>query len=438
MFSYFFDPVLRAPTLGCMLMGLSSALIGTLVFLQKRSLLGEALSHAAYPGVVIGMGICALAGFGNAGDSGLFFSMGGALACSLIGLYVLEWLEKKRRICSDAALCFLLASFFGIGVLIFSALQSIYPAYARQVQTYLYGQAATMTDAHVAIYAVLAVCIGLFIWFAYRPLQAMLFDPEFSMTAKAFPRWMPQAVCFLLLLSIVVGIRSAGVILMSGMSIAPAAAARQFTNRLGTMFALAAAFGIASGFLGNWISVEASIGLSDEASGVRCSLPTGPMIVLIGSFIAIASLLFAPKRGVAARLFKILGFKLRCIEENVLKELWKKQTVCLRGLRDSHRLPLWLFYPLLYRMQRNGWMIRSQGAYALSSDGMRRAARIVRLHRLWEVYLADLGWPEAQVHRTAEEMEHILTPELEARLAVYLFDPKVDPHSQPIPQREDL
>ena len=66
-----------------------------------------------------------------------------------------------------------------------------------------------------------------------------------------------------------------------------------------------------------------------------------------------------------------------------------------------------------------------------------RAARIIRLHRLWEVYLANyLGFKVDRVHRNAEEMEHIITPELEKELISLLEDPTHDPHSQPIPTVE--
>lgn len=68
--------------------------------------------------------------------------------------------------------------------------------------------------------------------------------------------------------------------------------------------------------------------------------------------------------------------------------------------------------------------------------GREKAASIVRLHRLWELYLTDtLGFQAEKVHRTAEEMEHILTPEIEEKLTRLLSNPKQDPHQQPIPEK---
>ncbi|MBF8262726.1 MAG: putative metal transport system rane protein [Parachlamydiales bacterium] len=433
MFEYFTDPVLRAPTWGCMLMCLAASLMGVLSFLNKRSLLGEGISHAAYPGVVAGMAVCAI----DAADEGsLFFALVGALLFSIIGLWVIDRLEKKGKVHSDAALCFMLASFFGIGTLGASFLQGARPLMAQRVQIYLYGQAATMTDIHIVIYAALSALIVMFLVISYRPMQALCFDRVYAQSLMIVPRYLTIATFVLMLLSIVIGIRSVGVVLMSGMFVAPAVAARQWTDRLSTLLWIAAIIGVASGLLGNILSVEASQKLRIYFPHERLSLPTGPMIVLTGSAIAFLSLLFAPRRGAIPRLVRILSFRVRTVEENILKSVWKSKEISLKDCRAcNHLWPPSLIF-LLWRMQRQGWMTQAYRRYALTPDGDRKAARIVRLHRLWEVYLADLGWPEESVHRTAEEMEHILTPELEERLAGQLHDPKLDPHAQPIPEHD--
>lgn len=434
MIDYFTDPILRAPTLGCMLMCLAASLMGVVMFLKKRSLLGEALSHAAYPGVVVGMGVAAVLG-AEVDGAGLLFALAGALLFSALGLKAIDWLEKKARVPSDAALCFMLASFFGCGVLSASWLQGAYPIFAKHVQIYLYGQAATMTDLHIAIYGSLAFAVVLFIFAAYRHLQATLFDDAFSSTSGIATRFLSRGLFFLFLLSVIIGIRSVGVILMSGMLIAPVVAARQFTHRLGSVFALAGIFGVASGFLGNWASVEGSVALASLFPGKRLSLPTGPMIVLTGALFSLLSLLFAPKRGILARMLRIFRFRLRCVEENILKAVWKKGEIALSDLKKIHHLGRPVFSWLLFRMRKDGWISMSRGLVILTDDGKRKASHIVRLHRLWEVYLSELGWPEDKVHHSAEEMEHILTSEFGDRLSIQLSNPMLDPHAQPIPEK---
>jgi manganese/zinc/iron transport system permease protein len=291
-------------------------------------------------------------------------------------------------------------------------MQAGLPVWHKQVQMLLFGQAATMSDMHIWIYGALAFTIVLFLTLTFRKIQAFLFDRNFSISAKMSVKSFERIFFWLLLFSLIVGIRSVGVILMSGMAIAPAVAARQFTNRLKTMFVLAALFGSLSGLLGNYFSVCAF-------------LPTGPSIVLVGTAIALFSLLFAPKRGLLFRLVRIWAFRLKCVEENILKAIWRT------GKFSENRSIFVRF--ALWRLKRGGWL---DGQFQLTSDGQSKAASVVRLHRLWELYLAkSLGFQGDKIHHTAEEMEHIITSEMEEKLIHLLENPKRDPHKQPIPQR---
>jgi manganese/zinc/iron transport system permease protein len=219
---------------------------------------------------------------------------------------------------------------------------------------------------------------------------------------------------------------------MSGMVIAPAIAARQFTNNLHKMLILGAIFGALSGVLGNILSVVGTIALSNETRNL--ALPTGPMIVLVGGFIAVVSLLFAPGRGLVFRKLRIGSFRFRCIEENILKCLWKKGALTKDDLRASFEGSLFF---ALRNLKKQGWVQKDGTLFHLTNDGHRKAANIVRLHRLWELYLANmLKVHSEKIHKTAEEMEHILTPDIEERLTQLLSNPLKDPHHQPIPVKE--
>lgn len=407
---FFIDPVLRAPTWGCILMCIASSLMGVLIFLRKKSLLSESLSHATYPGACLGIALFAYL-FPKHEEWAFLAVLGGAFISSLLGLKAINRLEKSK-VSPDAALTFVLAVFFGFGIVIASAMQASMPTWAKQTQMLLFGQAATMSDIHIWIYGSLVLVIALFVFVTFRPLQASLFDRDFSNSAKIPVNALEKILFWLLLLSIIVGIRSVGVVLMSGMVIAPAVAARQFTDRLQNVFLLAALFGGLSGLLGNIFSVTGN-------------LPTGPIIVLVGTAFALFGLLFAPKRGLLFRFFRIWAFRMRCIEENLLKSMWKKGAVSI---------PSWTGKVALWRLQKEGWVDSNS---SLTVDGMKKAASIVRLHRLWELYLTEeLGFQAEKVHRTAEEMEHILTTEMEEKLTKLLQNPKHDPHQQPIPERE--
>lgn len=440
--SYFTDPILRAPTIGCMLMCLTAGLVGALVFLRKQSLIGEALSHASYPGVILAVLMAGILSISSHSDFFLsLFILIGATLSSLAGLWTIHFLEKHLRVKSDSALCFVLSVFFGIGLTFASEIQFSYTTLYKQASIYLYGQAATMTDVHIAIYGLLAVTVIFTIFLFYKELQIITFDRPFAKSLGIKARSFDTLLFILVVLAVIIGIRSVGVVLMSAMLIAPPVAARQFTNRLSILFILSACFGVISGFLGNYWSVEMTELLSAYYPTARLILPTGPMIVLVASFICVLALLFAPERGLLLRAFRIARFRYRCICENLLKSIWRlgsSATVSLEHLyayQPNSRLYLKF---MLERMVVNGWLKRNgDGSYQLTKDGEYRAAKIVRLHRLWEVYLADyLGVGAERVHRNAEEMEHIITPELERELTLLLNDPKQDPHDQPIPPQE--
>lgn len=443
LFSFFTDPILRAPTLGCMFMCLAASLMGVVVFLRKQSLIGEALAHASYPGVILGVLVAGILSIQESQELELsILALIGAFLTSLLGLWAIQALEKRLRVPSDAALCFILSTFFGIGLTIASEVQFSFTSLYKQVLTYLYGQAATMTDIHIAIYGVLALLVILMIVFLYKELQIITFDRQYAKSLGLRVNSINTGLFILVVLAVIIGIRSVGVVLMSAMLIAPAVAARQFTNRLSILFALAAFFGMLSGFLGNYFSVQLTEALAYSYPAARIILPTGPMIVLVATAICVGALLFAPERGLLVRLWRIARFRYTCICENILKIMWRidpKGEISLDQIAKYQTISRFYLKFILQRMVLNGWIqLKKHHFYQLTIDGQQRAAKIVRLHRLWEVYLANyLGIGGERVHRNAEEMEHILTPELEYELTLLLNDPKQDPHHQPIPAREE-
>ncbi len=398
-------------------MCMASSLVGVIVFIRRRSLIGEALSHATYPGVVFGV-ICAASLFTFSEDIIAFAILIGAFVFACLGLVVIEFLEKKLRVKNDAALCFTLSAFLGVGILFASRIQITHALWYQKIQVYLYGQAATMTDFHILLYGILALVITTFVILLFSSIKAVNFDREFCNVLGINTSWLDIGTFFLLILAIVIGIRSVGVVLMSGMLIAPAIAARQLTHKLSVMFAYAALIGLLSGFFGNYLSMQLPV-----------PLPTGPMILLVAAFICFLSLFFAPERGLVTRLIRRYRFQTHCQLENALKAFWKKH--------HEKPFPMKKRKFIHYLLIKQGWVEwQEKNRYRLSSDGMKKAAHIVRLHRLWEVYLVNyLGIGEERVHCNAEEMEHIITPELEKKLTELLNDPKKDPHKQPIPER---
>jgi manganese/zinc/iron transport system permease protein len=435
MLKYFTNSILYAPTIASMLMCMSASLVGVLVFIRKRSLLGEALSHAAYPGVILSILISSLL-FENV-DQLVYIVIFSAFLSSLAGLSFIGFLEKRFRVPSDSALCFVLSLFFGIGILLASFVQRINPQEFKMMQAYLFGQAATMTDIHVYLYAFLLIVVLIVIISFYKEIKAISFDINYATTLKIKVSLVESVTYFLIILATVAGIRSVGVVLVSAMLIAPPAAARQYTNRLSIVMVLSLIFGLISGFFGNVLSFELSL----LYQPFKLSFPLGPMIVLVASFIAIVSLLFAPKRGVFIRYFRIVLFRFKCVKENVLKTMWRfheREFITFNEIQNCQPYKKLYLNFVMKRLEEEGLVSRiSKKGFLLTEIGLKKSKRIVRLHRLWEVYLANyLGAPKDRVHKSAEEMEHIITKPLEKELIKLLQDPKLDPHENPIPEED--
>ena len=431
MFTYFTDPILRAPTLGCMLMCLTCALVGVIVFVRKESLLGETLAHATYPGVMTGGLIVAFTSY----KSLLLWGLIGASATCALSLLILNFVKKKLKLKSDSALCFTLTLFFGIGLTLSSFLQTFNSSAYKQARIFLFGQAATITDSYLHIYLVFTLIVILCIALFYRQIQITNLDPIFAQAVGINTKFV-LALCYsLLIASIAIGIRSIGLFLLSGMLIGPAIAARQWTNRLDRMLIFAGLVGLSSGFLGIFISTIVA-----QKTNYSHSLATGPTIILVSAAISLFSLIFAPKRGWVIRYLRIMKFKKRCNEENILKSLWHlgkkthkgavaQEVFAFQSLSRPH------FLALLTYLDLKGNLIMINRSYHLTEKGKRRAEHIVRMHRLWEVYLVHIGVGIEKVHRNAEEMEHIITPQIEEELLKIMKNPTKDPHDQPIPKR---
>lgn len=442
MWAYFTDPVLRAPTIASMLMCLSAALVGVLVFLRKQSLLGEALSHAAYPGVVAGVVLAAP--FINDADEGVlpaFTGVLGAFVTALLGIKAIDFLERKMKVRPDAALTFVLSSFFGVGVTLASHVQFSHTTLYTRILPYFYGQPATMTDIHIVIYGLLSLAIVVTIVAFSKELQAIAFDRDFAISLRIRVKSIDTLVLVLVVLAVVVGMRSVGVVLMSAMLVAPAVAARQWTNQFHVLMFLAAVIGLLSGFGGNVASVEITRLLPLNEGGWHAALPTGPAIVILAGTAAVLSLLLAPQRGFIPRKIRGVKFRYRCACENVLKAAWRLDpygNIPQNIIAKYQHVPSSYLGFVLMRLVHQGWLERvARRSYRLTDEGRQWAAKIVRLHRLWELYLTEyVGMGVEKVHRNAEEMEHIITPEVEEQLVELLHDPKRGPHHEPIPPKE--
>lgn len=271
------DHTVRIVGAGALLMGITSGVLGVFTLLRRQSLLGDAMSHAALPGL-------ALAFLLTRSKESAPLLLGAALAAWAGALAVIA-ITSYTRLKSDAALGIVLSVFFGFGLVLLTVIQRLPTAAQAGLDKFLFGQAATLLQRDVVTVGVVAVLALGAVGLGWKEFKLLSFDPAFA-GVQGFPvRLLDVLLTSLVVLAIVAGIQTVGVVLMSAMLIAPAAAARQWTDRLSTMVILSALFGALAGIGGVILS------------SVGDSLPTGPAIVVCASILVYGSLLFAPGRG---------------------------------------------------------------------------------------------------------------------------------------------
>ncbi len=271
------DYTVQTVLAGAVLLGLTSGVLGAFAVLRRQSLIGDVLSHAALPGICLG--------FLAAGSRDLPSLLTGAFLTGTLAAVTVLWLTRTTRLKTDAALGIVLGIFFAAGVVLLTYIQTTQGAGQAGLDSFLFGQAAALLRSDLWIMGgVTAVALILILAF-WKEFKVATFDPGFATTLGLPVLALDLALTVMIALAIVVGLQMVGVVLMTAMIIAPAAAARQWVDRLGPMVALSAGFGILSGVLG--------AGLSAAGRG----LSTGPLIVLVASAIVTVSVLAAPGRG---------------------------------------------------------------------------------------------------------------------------------------------
>lgn len=277
----FFDYTLLTVAAGAATLGLMSGALGSFAVLRRQSLLGDAVAHAALPGIALAFLIT--------GSRETWALTIGAAILGWVGALLVIAIRRTTRIKEDTALGLVLSVFFGFGLLLLTFIQKRPNSSQAGLDKFLFGQAATLLISDVWLIVALGAAAFAVIMIFWKEFKLLCFDADYGATLGLPMRLLDIALTTTLVIAIVAGLQTVGVILMSAMVVAPAAAARQWTNRLGVMVALAAAFGATAG-IGGAI-----------ASSTAAGLPTGPMIVVCLSLIAAASLFFAPARGIVWR-----------------------------------------------------------------------------------------------------------------------------------------
>lgn len=264
------DYTFQVVALGAALLGMASGLIGSFAVLRRQSLLGDVVSHAALPGIA--------AVFLMTGTKDTVWLLIGALCSGLTATGFIIGVVRYSRVKFDTALALGMSVFFGLGLVLLTYVQKIPNSNQAGLQRFIFGQAAVLLESDILVIAVTGAALLALTLLFWKEFKLLSFDPEFARSLGLPTRSLDVLLSAMTVAAIIAGLQTVGVILMSAMLVAPAVAARQWTNRLGVMVALAALFGAVSGVAGTL------------ASSALPKLPAGPAIVVAADVLVLISL----------------------------------------------------------------------------------------------------------------------------------------------------
>lgn len=414
----------RVVLLGTTILGMAAGVVGTFMLLRKRSLVGDVVSHASLPGIVLTFIVLEMRAPGS-GKSLPALSVGAAVS-GLVGVLCASAIRRWTRIKDDAALAIVLSIFFGFGIALLTVAQKLAPGNAAGLDQFIFGRAASMTASDVTLIgqaAAVALCVSVLL---FKEFSLLCFDEMYA-RAQGWPAgWLDILLMALVVAVTVVGQQSVGLLLVVAMLVIPPAAARFWTEHLGRMTVISILIG----------GLSAAMGV--VLSAVIPRLAAGAIIVLSGTALFGISLLLGTRRGLIQRLQKQYQVKRRVDLHDLLRAAFEVveqhlaasgEPLTIEAMTDE-RLTL---EELLARRswtaarvrraahiaQSGNLLVYSSATrrYRLTRAGAAEARRVARNHRLWEMFLihhADIA--PARVDRYADEVEHVLAPELVEQL----------------------
>lgn len=359
------DHTLRTVALGAAVLGVVNGALGAFAVLRKQSLMGDAISHAALPGIALA--------FLLTGSKAPLVLLLGAAAAGWLGMLLVLAVVRNTRVKQDGALGLVLSVFFGFGLVLLTFIQKLPVASQAGLDKFLFGQAATLLTSDVRTIAALGAIVLLLLAVFWKEFKLLAFDPDFAVSLGFPVRRLEVLLTTMLVVAIVIGLQTVGVVLMSAMVVAPPAAARQWTDRLGVMVAVSGLFGALAGIAGALVSSSAA------------RVPTGPTIVLCMAGLVVVSLTAAPNRGIAWGWAREQASRRRLQVDAVLSDLY----ILAMQHRDEERgHPIEVLRTMAIghggvdrslRVLEDRGLVRreSTGEWVLTPRGREEAARLV-------------------------------------------------------------
>ena len=392
------NPNVRVVVAGSVLLGIGSAVTGVFGLLRKRALAGDAVAHALLPGICFS--------FLLTGDKHPVYLFIGALISGWISLLSIDAVSRYTKLKEDAGTGIVLSVFFGLGILLLTIIQHSGSDQQSGLDKFIFGRAASMSEMDLLTIGIGTLSILLVVLLYYRPLKVFTFDASFAASIGYPLRTLSFLLSTLTVVAIAVGIQAVGVVMMAALLFTPALAARYWTNRLSGMLVLAGLFGGIAAWSGSFVSY------------LYPSMPTGPWIVLFLTGITTISIAIAPAKGIIAGWRKKQKHQRKILRENLLKTIHKisnssgdsNSDVTLKELLENRWFEEKALQAGLRDLLKKKLVSRApSGKVSLTTEGRQKATEVIRLHKLWELYLTKkMNLAPDHVKNNAEAMEHIL------------------------------
>lgn len=392
------------------LVGLTCGVLGCFVVLRRMALIGDALSHAVLPGVVVAFLIT--------GSSDIPQLLLGALGAGLLTAVLINVVTRFSRTKEDSSIGIVFTAMFALGIVILSAMPR---GTHFDLKCFLFGDPLAVTRADLALMAIICPLVLATIALLYHRFKLVSFDPVLAASMGISVAAMHYLLMGMLSATVVAGLKTTGVILVVAMVITPASAAYQLTNRFGKMLLLSGLFG----------GVAALVGMS---LAFVTNAPTGPAMVLVAAAIFVVCMLLSPNHGVLFEWWRKRQLARHIESEDVLKAMYRLggAASAVAAIAGESKHGAGRVASMLKRLEGEGLVNTSGADHTLTAEGARHAERIVRSHRLWETYLGEAGLPHDHLHGEAERLEH--AHELAEKLDETLGRPERDPHGSQIPR----
>lgn len=349
---------------GTALLGLASGVIGSFALLKKQSLIGDAMAHAALPGVCIA--------FLLYGEKSILLFMIGAAIFGLLATFCIEFVVKHSRIKQDASIGISLSVFFGFGIVLLTKITQGSSGSKSGLDAYIFGQAASLVRSDLIVLTIVSIILLLVSFLLFKELKLLTFDPQFAKGIGLPINFLNGLLMTLIVAAIVIGIQTVGVVLMAAMLITPAIAARYWTERLDHLVIISGLIGALSGMVGTIISTTTR------------GLSTGPVIVVCATIIFLVSIVIGARRGLLVKFMKQRSNKLQVAKEQFLLKIYEKmESEQITEILDSE-----LDEKIVKQLERLGFIKRvNENKITLSECGIKKAYEITLNQRLHEIYL---------------------------------------------------